>query len=59
LKALITDLIEVLPQERKDGLLHYQKRLDGTIAKSFDDVRDKREASEIVKDSVCRFEGVS
>jgi uncharacterized membrane protein len=45
MKALIADLIEALPQERKDGLLYYQKRLYGTIAKSFDDVRDKREAS--------------
>jgi uncharacterized membrane protein len=45
MKALAADLIAALPAERHDSLRHYQKRLDATIAKSFEDAEEKEEAS--------------
>jgi uncharacterized membrane protein len=45
MKALVADLIEALPAERHPSLVHYQKRLDETIAKSFASPEEKEEAS--------------
>ena len=45
MKALAGDLIDWLPKERHKPLLRYQKRLDASIARSFDTAEDKREAS--------------
>jgi uncharacterized membrane protein len=45
MKALAADLIAALPPERHKSLRYHQKRLDATIAKSFDDVAEKQEAS--------------
>ena len=45
MKALISDLIAVLPAERHPGLEHHLKRLDATVARSFADDEEKREAS--------------
>jgi uncharacterized membrane protein len=45
MKALASDLIAALPKERHAPLLHYQERLDATIARSFEDAEEKREAS--------------
>lgn len=45
MKALASDLIAALPQERHAPLRHYQERLDVTIARSFEDAEEKREAS--------------
>ena len=45
MKALIADLIGALPPERHASLRHFQKRLDATIAKSFEDAEEKQEAS--------------
>jgi len=45
MKALAADLIRALPRERHDALHHQQQRLDATIAASFQDAGEKREAS--------------
>lgn len=45
MKALAADLIAFLPPERHASLRRHQKRLDATIAKSFEDAEDKIEAS--------------
>ena len=45
MKALLSDLINALPEERRPALRHQQKRLDATIARSFPDFDDKMEAS--------------
>jgi uncharacterized membrane protein len=45
MKALATDLISALPEERRPPLYHYQERLDTTIARSFEDPEEKQEAS--------------
>ena len=45
MKALAADLIRALPPERHESLRHYQKRLDATIAASFAEAEEKREAS--------------
>ena len=45
MKALAGDLIGFLPQERHKALLRQQKRLNSTIARSFETAEDKREAS--------------
>jgi uncharacterized membrane protein len=45
MRALISDLISVLPDERHPALRHYQERLDSTIARSFDDAAEKLGAS--------------
>jgi uncharacterized membrane protein len=45
MKALAADLIRALPPERHESLRAYQRRLDATIAASFVDVEEKREAS--------------
>jgi uncharacterized membrane protein len=45
MKALASDLISALPEERRPPVYHYQERLDATIARSFDDAEEKQEAS--------------
>jgi uncharacterized membrane protein len=45
MKALVADLIRALPPERHESLRHYQRRLDATIAASFEDAEWKLEAS--------------
>lgn len=45
MKAMVSDLISALPQERHKPLRHYQERLDMTIARSFADSEEKQEAS--------------
>ncbi len=45
MKALISDLISVLPDERKQAVRHFQERLNSTILRSFADPEEKLEAS--------------
>jgi len=45
MKALAADLIRALPRERHESLRRHQSRLDATIASSFKDAEEKREAS--------------
>ena len=45
MNALVSDLISALPQERHKDLRHYQLRLDTTIARTFEDAEDRRQAS--------------
>jgi len=45
MKALIGDLISVLPDERQEAVRHFQERLDSTILRSFADAEEKLEAS--------------
>jgi uncharacterized membrane protein len=46
MKALLNDLVEALPEQRCPAVRRQQKRLDSTIARSFQDVEDSLEASE-------------
>lgn len=45
MKALAGDLIDFLPKERHRPLLRQQKRLNATIARTFETAEEKREAS--------------
>jgi len=45
MKALVSDLIEALPEERHESLRGHQRRLDSTIARSFADLEEQREAA--------------
>jgi uncharacterized membrane protein len=45
MKALITDLIAALPQERHAPLLQYRQRLDAAIGKAFEHPEDRQQAS--------------
>jgi len=45
MKALVSDLIHVLPKERHEPLRHHLKRLDSTIARSFSDLEEQLEAA--------------
>lgn len=45
MKALLRDLIDALPEERRAALRHRADRLTATIARSFPDLEDQREAS--------------
>jgi uncharacterized membrane protein len=45
MKALVNDLISRLPENRRPALLHWEERLQTTIARSFEDVEEKQEAS--------------
>jgi uncharacterized membrane protein len=45
MKALVTELIEVLPEERRPALQKWQERLRSTVDRSFSDQQDKLEAS--------------
>jgi len=43
MKALVNDLISRLPENRRPALLHWEERLQTTIARSFEDVEEKLE----------------
>ena len=43
--ALVNDLIIRLPENRDPALLHWEERLQTTIARSFEDLEEKQEAS--------------
>jgi uncharacterized membrane protein len=45
MKALISDLIAALPQERHAPLVQYRQRLDAAIGKTFEDPEDRQQAS--------------
>jgi uncharacterized membrane protein len=45
MKALVSDLIDALPEERHEALKRHQKRLDSTIARSFADPEEQLEAA--------------
>jgi hypothetical protein len=45
MQALLSDLIDAVPNERLPALRSQQKRLDSTIARSFPDIEDQLEAS--------------
>jgi uncharacterized membrane protein len=45
MKALVSDLIYALPEERHESLRAHQKRLDSTIARSFPDAEEQLEAA--------------
>jgi uncharacterized membrane protein len=45
MRAMISDLIAALPQERHPALEHHRERLNATIARSFSDEEEKLEAS--------------
>ena len=45
MRAMISDLIAGLPQERRAALEHHRERLNTTIARSFADEEEKLEAS--------------
>jgi uncharacterized membrane protein len=45
MRALAVDLIQALPPERHPALAHYRSRLDATIAQSFSDAEDRKDAS--------------
>jgi len=45
MKALVNDLISRLPGIRYEALRHWEERLQTTIARSFEDVEEKQEAS--------------
>lgn len=44
MNALTSDLIPVVPAERRAALGYWQERLKSTIARSFEDVDERREA---------------
>lgn len=45
MKALINNLIETLPAARHPALKHWERRLQSTIARSFADTEEKKDAS--------------
>ena len=45
MKAVIRELIEALPAERHDALVHWESRLTQTVTRSFDDLEERLEAS--------------
>lgn len=45
MKALVHELISVLPEERKSALVECQERLQSTVERSFQDAHDKLTAS--------------
>jgi uncharacterized membrane protein len=46
MKALVNELISILPEERQPALRHWQERLQDTVERSFADRLDKLEASD-------------
>ena len=46
MNALVSDLIQVVPEERRPALRHWSERLKATIARSFSDSEERLEASE-------------
>src|SRR5262249_15566961 len=45
LMALIRNLLTALPSERHEALNHWERRIQGTILRSFQDAEDKKEAA--------------
>jgi uncharacterized membrane protein len=45
MKALIKNLADVLPAKRQPALHYWERRLQGLIARSFDDAQEKQDAS--------------
>jgi len=45
MKALVNDLTSRLPDNRHAALHYWEKRLQSTIARSFEDMEEKQEAS--------------
>jgi hypothetical protein len=45
MKALVSELISLLPQERQAALRDWQERLQHTVERSFADQQDKLDAS--------------
>ena len=45
MKALMSEMLSALPEERHDALRQWQKRLQSTIERSFGDAQDKLDAS--------------
>jgi uncharacterized membrane protein len=45
MKALMSEMVSVLPEERHDALRQWQRRLQSTIERSFGDAQDKQDAS--------------
>jgi hypothetical protein len=46
MRALMNQLIALLPEERRPGLRDWQERLQSTIELTYRDTRDKLDASE-------------
>ena len=45
MKALINNLLAVLPEKRHPALHYWEQRLQGSIARSFADAEEQRQAS--------------
>jgi uncharacterized membrane protein len=45
MKALMSEMVSVLPEERHDAIRQWQRRLQSTIERSFGDAQDKLDAS--------------
>jgi uncharacterized membrane protein len=46
MKALVNQLIALLPQERRPALLFWQERLQSTVERTYSDTQDKLDASD-------------
>jgi uncharacterized membrane protein len=46
MSALVSDLISVLPEVRRPALIHWQQRIQNTIARSFEDAEERDDASQ-------------
>src|SRR5262249_15881719 len=44
MKALIENLLTILPPERHEALRHWEKRLESTIGRTFADAEEKQDA---------------
>lgn len=45
MKALVSEMISLLPEERHPALKYWQERLQSTIDRSFRDAQDRLDAS--------------
>jgi uncharacterized membrane protein len=45
MKALLGEMLSILPEERHQALKHWQRRLQSTVDRSFEDTEDKLDAS--------------
>jgi len=45
MKALLSDLLDAVPEDRRQAVRSQQRRLDATVARSFADAEDHQEAS--------------
>src|SRR5262245_26667951 len=46
MKALVNQLISLLPEERRPALRHWQRRIQSTVERTYTDAEDKLEASD-------------